>query len=139
MDENQSGQMTFPPTNSDFITNAKQAFECTLEEFKNANTSDARGMILEIFVKGTSLAEALIPEAEEKQKYLTTVQQGYNLMLITEAAGTDGLIDPKTLLLVTSREVLAGRMTENDELRILALKGPNAENKNKPRWAFWRR
>jgi len=40
-----------------------------------------------------------------------------------EAAGTDGLIDPKTLLLVTSREVLAGRMTENDELRILAMKG----------------
>lgn len=41
------------------------------------------------------------------------------------------------LLLVTSREVLAGRMNEDDELRKLAVLG-SKKIKKKSLWNFWR-
>lgn len=139
MNDDRINLMTFPPSTSDFVLSPEQAFDCIVAEFERANTSDARGMILEIFLKGMSLAEAQVEGQEKKEQYRTAIKQGYNLMIIKETAGADGLIDPKALLLVTSREVLAGRMMESDELRILALKGPEEERPQKPRWAFWRR
>ena len=127
MEEDQSIQMSFPPSNADFVLDPKAASDCTYEEFENSNTSDARGMILEIYLQGMALAESMVKGDEERREFRTAIDQMYNLMIVREASRDDGLVDPETLLLVTSREVLAGRMMESDELRILALKGPEED------------
>jgi hypothetical protein len=129
--------VSFPPTASDFAVSPRAAFECTFAEFKKAETSEQRGAILQVYVHGMKLPLALIEDEEAKAALETANRQSYCLMLIHETARPDGLIDPEKLLVVTEREVLAGRMTEDDELRRLAVSGPNQSKKKKPWWAFW--
>ena len=52
-------------------------------------------------------------------------KQEYNLLLIKESmiGRTDGIVDPSILRAITEREVVAGRMTSDNDLYELALAG----------------
>jgi len=53
-------------------------------------------------------------------------REEYNLMLISTCVAEDGNVSPEALRAVTEREVAAGRMAPDDELRMVAIGGPEA-------------
>ena len=142
-----TSDVTFPPELSDFVLQPREAWDCVYEEFRNATTSTQRSMILEIYDRSMRIvAESLSSDA--RVEFDDAFLKSYRLLLITEALDGE-LIDQKRMELITAREVLAGRMREDDELRLLAL-GSKASNPQqgcaqekrvapkKRTWAFWR-
>jgi len=58
--------------------------------------------------------------------FRTARKQDYNLMIVSECVDSAGNVLPDTLRAVTEREVKAGRMGHDSELRRLAVAGPEA-------------
>jgi hypothetical protein len=59
---------------------------------------------------------------DELAKFRETRRQDYNLLLVVETT-VEGNVSPDLLDMVTAREVAAGRMSPNDEMRRLAVEG----------------
>ncbi len=76
--------------------------------------------------------------AEDTEMFRTSRREEYNLMLVGECVRSDGNISPEALMIVTEREVAAGRMADDDELRQLAVGGlaAFAPEPHRPRRAF---
>ncbi len=70
-------------------------------------------------------AERGLPVAE-LITFRTARRQDYNRMLVSECIDAAGNVSPEALRAVTEREITTGRMASNDELRCLALGGPEA-------------
>lgn len=146
--------ISFPPSIADFTLDFGNAFSCVKDEFSNANSSTQRALILEIYVKSMNVVLGGVAE-NKRADFVDAFRKSYNMLLIIEARKGDQ-IDPEIMEMITSREVLAGRMDENDELRVMAvnfsneiksnrkreLTGPSSltqNNKTSRSWLPWRR
>jgi hypothetical protein len=88
-------------------------------EFDAANTVAERELLLAIFKTTMDYAEATVAK-EDLQKFREARRQDYNLLLIKETRVGNN-ISPERMLEVTAREIAAGRMTEDHELRELSV------------------
>jgi hypothetical protein len=106
------------------------------ELHKQATTSEERGALLAIYKAVMDLAErsATISDID---KFREARQSDYNLFLIREAADEAGNIVPETLLAVTEREIAAGRMAKDDDMRRLALVGHQFIKPNDRQSSLW--
>jgi hypothetical protein len=92
---------------------------------KNATTEAERVLCLDLHNVVLDAVErdegTIIPEKMED--FRKTRQQDYDLLLVSEAmiGRTDGIIDPVVMRRITEREVAAGRMAEDDDLRKLTI------------------
>lgn len=90
-------------------------------EFKNSKSADHRGALLAIFKSTMDFLESTI-KPDNLEKFKETRSQDYKLYIVQEAlVGESICID--TLYEVTSREIAAGRMTEDHSLRKIAVEG----------------
>ncbi|HWA18750.1 MAG TPA: hypothetical protein VG757_07105 [Devosia sp.] len=64
--------------------------------------------------------------SEDLESFRKSRREEYNLLLISVCVMPDGNVSPEALRIVTEREVAAGRMSPDDELRTLAIGGPDA-------------
>lgn len=107
------------------------------DEYDAADTPE-RVTLLQIYKVVMDTVERNLA-GDDLKTFRTARRQDYNRLLISEClVGND--VSPDTLAIVTSREVEAGRMSSDDELRRLAVGGiaamPGAE---KPAVGGWRR
>src|SRR6516225_2605791 len=96
------------------------------DEFDAATTVAERELLLAIHKTTMDYAETTVRE-EDLPKFRELRRQDYAALLIKETrVGVD--ISPEKALEVTAREIAAGRMTEDDELRkisVAACAGPH--------------
>jgi hypothetical protein len=103
----------------------RQVREDIVEAHKNATTEAERVLLLGIHKVVMDAVErdegAIIPGGMDD--FRKAREQDYNLLLVSEAmiGRTDGIIDPVVMRRITNREVAAGRMSPDDEMRKLAL------------------
>lgn len=108
-------------------------FNCTVEDFLSwaaddyrdpATTPEEREMLLDIHIRWLDGVEAKMTTEAAREKLRVRRLRHYRGLLLTEVPTTDGIIDdPADLRRITDREVAAGRMSEDDDLRHLAVHG----------------
>lgn len=92
-------------------------------EFDRANTADERAMLLAIYKAVMDAVERNIPKSDTVtlEQFRNTRLVDYRLLLTKEAlVGENVCAD--TLYAITERELAAGRLSPDDELRLLAAK-----------------
>lgn len=94
------------------------------DEYDHATPAD-RTTLLQIYTVVMDTAERGLPVAE-LTIFRTARRQDYNRMLISECVDATGNVLPEALRAVTEREFTASRIASDDELRRLALNGPEA-------------
>lgn len=107
-----------------------------------ATTFDERGLLLGVYWSMMDLVER--SGMVDAEKFRVTRNQDYNLLLISES--TEGQnVDPRKLLAVCERELAAGRIAADHELRKLAQVGdyldiggaPATAAPPRKSWASW--
>lgn len=107
----------------------KQVRDEISDEYENAGT-DERVTLLKIYTAVMDAAERGIRPADLDQ-FRTARRQDYSRLLVSECL-VDGNVSPQALAVVTSREVEAGRMKPDDELRRLSRYIEGAPDPGKP-------
>jgi hypothetical protein len=103
----------------------RQVREDIHETHKNATTEAERVLLLSIHKAVIDAVErnegAIIPGGMDD--FRKAHEQDYKLLLVSEGmiGRANGLMDPMVMRRITDREVTAGRMSPDDELRTLAL------------------
>jgi len=112
------------------ITDPRKVRDKIHEEFDAAKSSEERGALLALFIATFNITEKnLAKNAPEKlAEFQKARAQDYNLFLVKECTvGLDspggGDVSVEAMKIATDREVAAGRMTEDHELRKLAVQG----------------
>ena len=108
------------------------------EEYSKASESD-RVSLLELFNVIMDSVESNVSRPD-LAGFRTARAQDYNRMLVSECL-IDERVSPNALGRVTQREVAAGRMSPDHELRRLAVSGPgevSPETQPNPRKGFFR-
>jgi hypothetical protein len=104
------------------LVNLREIRDEIHNEHKRAPTFGQRGALLAIYKSVMDYVEGASNfEPEGLEKFKKTRRQDYCLFLARECAQPDGNVDPVMMEAVTRREVDAGRMAEDDELRVLTL------------------
>jgi hypothetical protein len=118
-------------------------------EHERAMSFGERGVLLAIYKSVMDYVEGASNfEPGGLEKFKKTRRQDYCLFLIRECVQPDGNVDPVMMEAVTSREIEAGRMAPDDELRVRTLEAleelrelQNAEGRRKHRegrkWWPW--
>jgi hypothetical protein len=106
------------------------------DEYKQASTAD-REILLATYKAVMDSVERHIGPAD-LETFRTTRRQDYNLLLVSECIVGEGDVSPEMLEAVTRREVAAGRMAADDELRTLGRIGGKFLAPKKPAGG-WRR
>ena len=75
--------------------------------------------------------------ASDVDVFRSARKQDYNAMIASECLDGEGNVMPEALRMVTLREVEAGRMSADDELRRLAIGGPEAFRTPQPTRKGW--
>jgi hypothetical protein len=114
------------------------------KEFGLARTEQDRVVLLALHEAIVdALEEALLQSAElppdELEKFRTLRLQAYHSLIVRESVDKDWLIQPELLANVTKREVDAGRMAPDDELRVLATNNPPHEKTKSKGGGLWAR
>src|ERR1700682_5691039 len=91
------------------------------EEFDAEPDSEQRGMLLAVYTLMMDAQEQVLT-GEDLTLLRNSRKKEYNLFLIKESV-VDNNVNPHLLKIATDREVKAGRMTEDHELRKLAVAG----------------
>jgi len=92
------------------------------EAFVQTDDSNEHAMLLAIFTATADLVERNITNHDDKEKFKATRQADYNLLVVRESLVGEN-ISAELLNAVTLREVQAGRMSEDHELRKAAITG----------------
>ncbi|MBU6421853.1 MAG: hypothetical protein KGQ62_07195 [Gammaproteobacteria bacterium] len=101
-------------------------------EFDAAETSEQRGKVLAIFKATMDLVERNLAARGDQSELLEKLKaaraQDYKIFIVRECTvGLDspggGDVSMEMLMVVTNREIAAGRMTEGHSLRKLAVEG----------------
>jgi hypothetical protein len=113
------------------------------DAFDQSQSSEERGMLLAAFTAMMDSVERQLGTADPdlRAKFQQARCQDYNLFVVKECT-FDGNVSPEMLNVVTLREVQAGRMAPDHELRRLAIMSgvestPAEERKITPPW--WKR
>jgi hypothetical protein len=110
------------------------------DEYEQASPAD-RVTLLNIYKVVMDGVERHIGLAD-LETFRTARRQDYKRLLISECIVGEGDVSPDALEAVTRREVVAGRMAPDDELRRLAILGPEglaAQQSQAPKTKGWRR
>ncbi|WP_143055697.1 hypothetical protein [Paraburkholderia hospita] len=108
------------------------------DEFESAKSEDMRVILLELFKTTMDIVERRTA-TEDLEQFKTARRHFYNLLLTREAFVGEEDVSPEILDAVTQREVAAGRMAPDDELRklaqvgVFALRDSHAELEEKQR------
>lgn len=102
----------------------KQARDQITSEYGGASATE-RVTLLQIYKIMMDAVERGLSGAD-LATFRTAREQDYNLMLISECVDGAGNVRPDAMRAVTEREVTAGRMAQDSELRRLAVAGPKA-------------
>lgn len=114
----------------------KAVREEVAEEYDHASAVE-RGTLLQIYHAVMDQAERGISSLD-LDEFRVARRQDYNRMLISECIVNGGDVSPEALKAVTEREVAAGRMAPDDNLRRLAVAGPAPSQAESPQTG-WRR
>ena len=106
------------------------------DEYKQASRAD-REILLATYKAVLDRVERHICPAD-LETFRTARRQDYNLLLVSECIIGEGDVSPETLEAVTHREVAAGRMAADDDLRTLGRIGGKFLAAQKPAGG-WRR
>ncbi len=107
------------------------------EEYERAPAAD-RVTLLQIYQAVMDRAERAVSSAD-LPTFRTARRQDYNRMLLSECIVNGGNLSPNAIKVVTDREVAAGRMAPDDELRRLAVAGTPVLAMTEPPRTGWRR
>jgi len=102
----------------------KQARDQITTEYGGASVTE-RVTLLQIYKVVMDTVERGLSGAN-LATFQTAREQDYNLMLLSECVDSAGNVLPDALRAVTEREVTAGRMGQDSELRRLAVAGSEA-------------
>jgi hypothetical protein len=91
-------------------------------EHERSETSEQREQLLAMFVALMDLVERTDIAAENLDQFRQTRQKDYNLLIVRECLVGENVCT-ETLDAVTQREVAAGRMDPQHELRVMAING----------------
>lgn len=131
------------------LVNLREIRDEIHNEHMRAKTFEGRGALLAIFKSVMDYVErASNFEPGGLEKFKETRRKDYCLFLARECLQPDGYVDPMMMEAVTRREVDAGRMAPDDELRVRALQIleelrelENAQGRRKPKegrkWWPW--
>ena len=109
------------------------------DEFDKASTSEQRGALLAIFHSMMNIVEKNLIAPHDLEKFRKARDQDYCLLLAKECT-EDANVRPDLLEQATRREVEAGRMPQDHQLRQLALIGRTmTQGETPPRQSWWRR
>jgi hypothetical protein len=123
MSANEIPRLPLQPSESSF--NWRRIRDRIAEGYSLVSTTD-RVKLLELYQAVIEMAERQIPP-NELERFRVGRRQDYSRMLVSEWLSRDGTISSATMDAVTRREVAAGRMSPNDELRRIAAAGVVAE------------
>ena len=90
------------------------------KEYSTTTDPVKRDSLLNLHQASLNIVQAGVPP-ENLEKFLEARSQHYRGPLISEAVDDEGNADVEALGRVTAREIAAGRMSEDDKLRELAL------------------
>jgi hypothetical protein len=119
-----SQQREFPPTEIDIVTDWQGCRNDIHREFDKAQTFEQRGALLAIYHAMMNIVEKSLIEQSDVEKFRLTRDQDYCLFLVKES-GQGENVNSEILDQVTRREVEAGRMPPDHQLRKLALTASN--------------
>jgi hypothetical protein len=109
------------------ILNIKEILAQIAKEYSETIDPTQREVLLNLHHTSLNIVQSTI-SPEELQEFLDARSRHYRTLLISETVDAEGNASASELVRVTAREISAGRMDENDELRVLALKGAEAEH-----------
>jgi hypothetical protein len=112
----------FPPDVKDILADWRGCREDIHDEFDKASTSAQRGMLLAMYHAMMNIVEKNLIAPDDLEKFRKTRDQDYCLLLARECTN-DANVRPDLLEQATRREVEAGRMPQDHQLRQLALGG----------------
>jgi hypothetical protein len=115
----------FPPTMQDLFTNLRGCRDDIHHEFDKAKSSEERGLLLNVYHASMKIAQSWVAP-QDLETFKTACAQDYALFLVKETRLPDGNIDFPLLERVTWREVEAGRMSPDHNLRKTALEACHA-------------
>jgi hypothetical protein len=129
----------FPPAMKDILADWRGCREDIRDEFDKASTSEQRGALLAIFHAMMNIVEKNLIASDDLEKFRKARDQDYCLLLVKECT-KDANVRPDLLEQATKREVEAGRMSQDHQLRQLALSGmAMAQGETRTRQSWWRR
>lgn len=88
-------------------------------QYPLASTDEERSRLLNLHRELNDVLERQLTDPEDLERLREARSQDYRLLLISEVVDQAGNASPELLARVTEREVRAGRMAEDDELRTL--------------------
>jgi hypothetical protein len=95
------------------------------DEHERSTTPDERANLLSVYVALMDLVENTDVSPDQLDQFRDTRRKDYNLLVVREClVGED--VCTETLYEVTTREVEAGRMASDHELRVAAVNGMTA-------------
>jgi hypothetical protein len=109
-------------TAPDGIVDVADAERRIQAEFDACKDMKERGFIIAVFTTLMYHQVAQCKNPADAEIIRDVSKKQYRLMLIQESV-VGSHVDPRLIRLVTDREVAAGRMTEDDEVRKLAVAG----------------
>ena len=92
-------------------------------QYPLATTDEQRSRLLDLHRELNDSMERQLTNPEALEQLREVRSKDYRLLLVSEVVDQEGNASPELLARVTEREVRAGRMAEDDELRVLARQG----------------
>lgn len=96
------------------------------KEYSETTDPVKRNSLLNLHQASLNIVQARVAP-EDLESFLENRSRHYWALLASETVDDEGLADAEELERVTAREIAAGRMSEDDKLRQLALQGAEAE------------
>jgi hypothetical protein len=130
----------FPPDLKDILSDWRGCREDIHDHFDTASTSEQRGAVLAIFHAMMNIVEKNLIASDDLEKFRKARDQDYCLFIVKECT-EDGNVRPDLLEQATRREVEAGRMPQDHQLRHLAITAgmTMAQGETPTRQSWWSR
>jgi hypothetical protein len=121
-----SNLLDLTSSHGSIILNIQEILAQIAEEYAETTDPGQREALLNLHHSSLNIVQAQL-QPQELQAFLVNRSKHYRLLLAREVTDSEGLADSEALERVTAREIAAGRMTEGDPLRRMALEGAAAE------------
>jgi len=119
---NELSEREFPPTTHDIVSDWQGCREDIHREFEKAQTFEQRGVLLAIYHAMMNIVEKNLIAPSDVETFKKARDQDYCLFIAKESTQGEN-VNSEILEQVTRREVQAGRMSPDHQLRKLALIG----------------
>ncbi|HUO44162.1 MAG TPA: hypothetical protein VMT94_04515 [Burkholderiales bacterium] len=130
------------------VLNIEEILAQIAKEYSETIDPIQREALLNLHHTSLNIVQSTV-SPEHLQEFLDARSKHYRGLLVSETVDAEGTTSPSELVRVTAREISAGRMNENDELRVLALTFAAAKHeanqsaamdiKSERHFSLWRR